>query len=466
MSQVSLWKARIVDGARTKSEGIADALEADLRAGRIGPGDRLPPQRAIAKALGVDLTTVTRAFNEAHRRGLISARAGRGSFVRPDLDSARAPGRLGAGPSIDLSMNSPPQPSAANLRGMIPQTIAEILAAPRGLHHLHYQESAGGEDERTAAAAWLGRRMDPVEPSRVVVASGAQAALYGVCRLLLRRGEVIAAGSVTYPGLHAVAGQLGLAASPLAMDSGGISPDAFEAVCRGADAKALYVIPSIDNPTTATLSEDRRRQLAAIARRHGVWIIEDDPYAPLRDEVRPPFASLAADITWHVATLSKCATPALRVAYVVAPDAAQAQRLAGGLRATTLMAPPLMAALAARWIAEGAIETLTAAIRLENLERQKLASEILSEARFAADPHGHHLWLAMPSAWRAADFAEQADRSGVSIVPSSAFAVGGAPAEAVRLSLGVAPDRPTLEDGLKLLAGLLAEPTLAARAVV
>jgi DNA-binding transcriptional MocR family regulator len=460
------WKPRLAEGARMKYLGIAEALEADLRAGRVGPGDRLPPQRAVAEALGVDLTTVTRAFNEAHRRGLTSAHPGRGSFVRLDLDPARAPGRLGAGPAIDLSLNSPPQPAAADLQRAIPRTIAEILGAPSRLHHLHYQESAGGEADRAAAAAWLGGRMDAVEPGRIVVASGAQAALYAICHALLRPGEVIAAGAVTYPGLHAVAAQLGLVVSPVMMDAGGITPDAFEAVCRGAGAKALYVIPSIDNPTTATLSEGRRRRLAEIARRHGVKIIEDDPYAPLREAVTPAFASLAADITWHVATLSKCATPAMRVAYVAAPDTAEAGRLAGVLRATTLMAPPLMAALAARWIADGALEALTAAIREENRERQKLAAEILVATPYAADPQGQHLWLPMPPPWRAADFAQQAGRSGVSIVPGDAFAVRGAPVEAVRLSLGVAPDRATLEDALKLLAGLLAEPPHAARAVV
>ncbi len=77
-----MWKARIVGGGRMKYIGLADALEQDIQAGIIAAGDRLPPQRSIAEALGVDLTTVTRAFNEAHRRGLIEAQIGRGTFVR------------------------------------------------------------------------------------------------------------------------------------------------------------------------------------------------------------------------------------------------------------------------------------------------------------------------------------------------------------------------------------------------
>lgn len=446
--------------------GIVEALEADVRHGRVRPGDRLPSQRAIAEALNVDLTTVTRAFNEARRRGLVDAQAGRGSFIREEFEAERLPGRLGSAPLVDLSMNTPPQPAAADLQKAIHKGIGDLLSSPRGMLHLHYQESTGSEPDRVAAAAWIGRRMELVSPSRILVACGAQSALFAICESQLRTGDAIAAGAMTYPGLKAVAAQKGLAVVPLAMDEGGIIPQAFEEACRDKAPRALYVIPSIDNPTTATLSEDRRRRLVAIARRHNVFIIEDDPYSPLQTQTIPALASLAGDITWHIATLSKCATPALRVAYIVAPGNAQALRLAGVLRATTLMAPPLMAALASRWIADGLLDGITTAIREENAERQKLAAVILGGAKFAADPHGHHLWLWMPQHWKAVDFAEHADRSGIAIVPSAIFSVAAMPAEAVRVSLGVAPDRAALEDALTLLANLLSQPSLATRAVV
>jgi DNA-binding transcriptional MocR family regulator len=463
---MSSWRPRLVESARLKYLGIVEALEADVRSGRVHPGDRLPSQRAIAEALGVDLTTVTRAFNEARRRGLVDARAGRGSFIREGVDAERSLGHFSVTPLIDLSMNIPPQPASADFQKAIPKAIGDLLSHPRGLLHLNYQESTGIEPDRVAAAAWLGQRMDPVSPNRLLVACGAQAALFAICETQLRPGDAIAAGSETYSGLKAVATQQGLVVTPLAMDEGGIIPDAFAEICRSVPPRALYVIPTIDNPTTATLSEDRRRRLIATARQYGVFIIEDDPYAPLRPQIIPALVSLAGDITWHIATLSKCATPALRVAYVVAPGNTQALRLAGTLRATTLMAPPLMTALASRWIADGVLDEITAAIREENAERQKLAAAILGDAHFAADPHGHHLWLRMPRHWRASDFADHADRSGVAIVPGSTFSVATAPVEAVRVSLGVAPDRAALEDALTLLASLISQSSLATRAVV
>ncbi len=459
-----MWRPRLIEGARMKYLGIVEALEADIRLGRVARGERLPPQRAIAEALDVDLTTVTRAFNEARRRGLVEAQAGRGTFISEKLDGGDA--SEPAHPLIDLSMNIPPQPAEIDFRKIFPQGIAAILGNPRGLLTLHYQESNGAEPDRVAAAGWLGQRIEGVTADRLVVTGGAQSALFALCALLLGRGDGVAAGAMTYPGLKAVAAQQGLALEPLAMDAQGILPDAFERACREKAPKALYVVPTIDNPTTATLPEERRRALVEVARRHGVAIIEDDPYAPLRPERIAAMAELAGDITWHIATLSKCATPALRVAYVVAPNAGRALRLAAVLRATILMAPPLLSALASRWILDGTLDQVTKAISTENAVRQKLAAAILGEAGFAADPHGHHLWLNLPDHWRAADFAEHADRAGVSIVPGSAFAVMAHPIEAVRISLGVAPDRGALEDGLTQLASLISQPSLGTRAVV
>ncbi|MFG1348027.1 PLP-dependent aminotransferase family protein [Xanthobacter autotrophicus DSM 431] len=453
----------MIEAARMKYLGIVEALEADIRSGRVARGERLPPQRAIAEALDVDLTTVTRAFNEARRRGLVQAQAGRGTFINETLE-----GEVGeaAHPLIDLSMNIPSQPSAVDFRKIFPQGIGGVLGSPRGLLNLHYQESTGAEPDRQAAASWLAPRIEGVTPDRIVVTGGAQSALFAVCDLLLNRGDTVAAGALTYPGMKAVAIQKGLEIAAVDMDDKGIVPDAFEKVCRDRAPKALYVIPSIDNPTTATLPEDRRRALATIARKHGVAIVEDDPYAPLRPERLVSFAEMASDITWHIATLSKCATPALRVAYVVAPSGTKALLLAGVLRATILMAPPLMSALASRWIADGVLDEIAKSIRAENVERQKIAALILGGVGFATDPHGHHLWMRLPSYWRASDFAEHADRAGVSIVPSSAFATVAHPIEAVRISLGVAPDRGDLEDGLTQLANLISQPSLGARAVV
>jgi len=155
------WMPQLKNDGQPKYLAIAEALLADVQSGRLKSGSRLPPQRGLAKALGVDLTTVTRAFNEARRMGLIEANTGRGSFVRGrehERDSIAPP------PSslIDLSMNMPPQPKEAKLRERIQDGIAGVLSSPHGLMRLHYQESAGGGPDRAAGARWLEGRLGPL----------------------------------------------------------------------------------------------------------------------------------------------------------------------------------------------------------------------------------------------------------------------------------------------------------------
>jgi DNA-binding transcriptional MocR family regulator len=147
-------------------------------------------------------------------------------------------------------------------------------------------------------------------------------------------------------------------------------------------------------------------------------------------------------------------TPALRTAYVVTPSLTDTLRLAGEIRAMALMLPPLMAALASKWILDGTLDAITTAIRQESAARQAIARRVLQGLEIQAHPEGHHLWLILPKRWRQADLNVYARQSGLALVPSEAFAVGLAP-DAIRVSLGAAQNQVELERGLNLLATVL-----------
>ncbi|MDQ0467561.1 aminotransferase-like domain-containing protein [Labrys wisconsinensis] len=444
---------------------IAQALAEDIRAGRLAPGAQLPPQRALAEALDVDLTTVTRAFGEARRQGLVEGTTRRGSFVRLPGTPRYAEPSLAAPPVVDLSMNMPPQPADGFLREAIRDGLDALLGSPAGLLTMHYQDNAGAPADRAAGARFLAERLDGPPVDRLVVMPGAQAALAAVLSVALAPGEVLATGAVAYPGVRAAAARCGLRLAGVALDEHGLIPAALEEVCARTGARAVYVVPTIDNPTTATLPLRRREELAALARRRDLAIVEDDAYGALPLATPPALAALAPDRTWHIATLSKCATPALRIAYAVAPDVAGALRLAADVRATSLMAPPLMAGLATRWIEDGTLAALTAAIRRESAARQAIAAQVLQGLSFAAHPEGHHLWLALPDGWRHGDVGADARRAGLSVVGSDAFAISEIP-KAVRISLGAPSTRAALERGLTVLAAVLSGPPQAVAGIV
>lgn len=459
------WSPTISGDTGPKYRAIVKALAEDIRTGRLPPGARLPPQRALAKQLNVDLTTVTRAFNEARRTGLIDATTGRGSFVRghaPNPAEIRRPDPSG---SVDFSMNMPPQPIVARLAERMETGLSRLAGSPGFLDRMQYQDSAGNMADRAAAAQWLGRRLGPLPVHRVLVGGGAQVVLAAVLAVIFKPGDALCVPALTYPGLRMAAERRGIRLVPVACDEDGLDPEAFLESCKADRPKALYVVPTLDNPTTATLPMARREQIAEVARSHGAAIIEDDAYGALPPDAPAPIASLAGDITWHIATLSKCVSPGLRIAYVAVPGTNEAVRLAAELRAINMMASPLTAALASRWIADGELDAIVAAIRQENGLRQAVVRETLQGLDVRAHPYGHHLWLRLPELWRRGEFGAHARQLGLSVVVSDAFSVGPAP-EAIRISLGAASDAETLRYGLSLLATLLAHPPGAITTVV
>ena len=446
------WRPVIDRAAGPVYLAIADQLEAAVTSGVLAAGTHLPPQRTLAETLGIDFTTVSRAYAEARRRGLIDARVGQGTFIRrrPATTASVSTGL------VDLSMNLPP-------RFDDPKLVARMWAGVAGLEAtggldllLRYQEPGGTAVDRAAGAAWLAPRIPTAAPERVLVCPGAQGALAAVTGLLAAPGETILVEALTYPGFRALAAHLRINLAPVAIDAEGLVPEAFDAACRELRPKALYCTPTLHNPTTATMSLERREAIVAIARDHGVPIIEDDAYGALVPDGPPPLGALAPDMVFHIAGLAKCLSPALRVAYLVAPDARMAARLAGAIRANAAMASPLTAAIATDWIESGTSGQVLAAIQAEATARRALARRVLPDALAPVGPHGFHVWLQLPQPWTRGEFTARLRAAGIGVVASDAFALA-APPEAVRLGLGAAPTREDLARGLKMVADLLAE---------
>jgi DNA-binding transcriptional MocR family regulator len=446
------WIPRIEGGGKPVYQAIADAIGDDLRSGRLAPGSRLPPQRQLAAALGVDLTTITRAYGEARRRGLISARVGQGSFVhaRPALQPYGAP----SGAPVDMTMNMPPPFDNAVLARRMWRGFAEAEARQGLGLLLRYQDPGGVAEDRAAAASWLADRIPGLDPARTLVAPGVQATLVSVIGALAHPGDAVCTEQLAYPGVRAAAAHLGLRLVGLEMDREGILPSAFARACREIGPKALCCTPTLQNPTTATMSLARRREIVALARRHRVAIVEDDAYGRLPEEAQPPLAALAPEITWHIAGLAKLASPALRIAYVAAPDAAAAAEVAGRLRAVAGMASPISAAVATRWIRTRTAEEVLKAIRRETRARRRMAAEALGP-RFLEPAEAFHLWLELPDPWTRAAFQAELQAQDISVIPSDAFVTSGQPPEAVRIGLGAAATRADLARALAAMAQAL-----------
>ncbi len=397
------------------------------------PGDRLPPQRKLAADLGIDFTTVARGYVEARRRGLITSRVGHGSFVarRTGMKPADVSGRL---QPVDLSMNLPPEPTDPALVDRMRDGLSEV--ARNIVPLMRYQGFGGAAVEKDAASAWLSRRGLVPNQERVFITPGAHPALAGILHVLAKPGEVVLCERLTYPGIRAIAAQLGIGLVGLPMDDSGVQPQALaEAISRHKPV-ALYLNPTLQNPTTMTIPERRRADIAAVTRRERLPIIEDDAYGFIADHGPPPFAAIAPELTWHVAGLAKCIGAGLRTAFVVTPDARSGWAFAATMRAGNVMASPLTAALVTRWIHDGTADTLLRFVRSETRARQEIAKAVLPHAFVRSDPLSFNLWVELPSPWTRSVFIGELRNRGIGVVPSDAFVADGDPPEAVRICLG------------------------------
>ena len=457
------WMPKLKKGGGPVYLAIANAIAEDIAIGQLSAEQRLPPQRKLAELLGVDFTTVARAYTEAHRRGLVDSIVGRGTFVcgqrRP-----RIPRVFEGRPNVDMSMNMPPEPESAELLELMQAGLGAVNGKMRDM--LRYQDFGGSTADREAGALWLRRRGLTVNQDRLLVVPGAQCALLAVLTTIAPAGSVICCEELTYPGLRALAGLLGIKLVGLPMDAEGIDAVAFAGACAQYAPKALYCNPTLLNPTTMTISPARRQALVDVARHYGVPIIEDDAYGFLPRSGPAAMASIGADITFYIAGLAKSVGAGLRIAYLAAPDAHFAVRLSSALRATTVMASPFTSALATRWIRDGTADLMLNAIRKESAARQKLAARILPAGSYLSKPEAFHLWIKLPASWEQNAFAAHLRESGVGVVPADAFTVTGAPPAAVRVCIGGIAGRDDIQHALELIAQTLANPPAIGPAVV
>ncbi|MBV5415918.1 aminotransferase-like domain-containing protein [Klebsiella pneumoniae] len=434
---------------------IADIIADGINSGEFQPRDRLPPLRDLAALLAINYTTATRGYAEARRRGLIDSRPGMGSFIRGKVPSVP----LNGGSSYEMTMNSPIEPGE-ELAQAIAAGAINLFTQKNILALLRYQDFGGLADDKAMAKVWLEKQLPPVSIDEILVTPGIHSALVGLLTLLCRHGGSVCVSDLIYPGLKAIASQLNITLQSLPCDEDGPLPRAFEHQCQTGNIRALYVNPTIQNPTTLTLPLRRREALADVALRYSIPVIEDEAYAALATQHIASFSELIPELTWYLTGMSKCFGPGLRTAFVKGPGKRNTQLLAGALRALNVMASPLTNALAAQWIQEGTADRVLQSVRAESTIRQKIAANILKEFSYRATPEGFHLWLLLPRHfnWNPAEMAVQLRDLGISAVSSAAFCTDNNPPDAIRICLGGAWSREVCTENLHTLAHVMRNP--------
>ena len=446
---MTMWVPDLSQSTLPAYLALAEAIADAIRTGRLRPGDVLPTHRLLADLLGVHVSTITRGYREAGRRRLVGGEVGRGTFVL-GVASEAALFALRSRPEggvIDLSLHSPPMPArdrdlVAALGQLDPTQAARLL---------HYPSPDQVLVHRQAAASWLRRRGVEAQPEGLVLCAGAQHAMDPAIGLF-PDSEELGCEDLAYPGLKAVARRWRRRLQPLAMDAQGILPRPFEAAAR-AGLRLAVISPTLHNPTTATMDLARRQRIVAIARTWDVTLIEEDVYGLLPEGAPPPLQALAPERVLYVTGLSKTVAPGLRIGYLVLPPSLRGH-MGEDEHHTTWYVSTLAMALATRWLTDGTAWRRLLAQRAELAARHRICQKHLEGLTWRGQPHCPHVWLATPAPGSAA-LANRALAAGVVVVPSSVFSAGRRPgSDGVRISIGSAPDRRTLAEGLSRLAAL------------
>ncbi|CAM5200734.1 PLP-dependent aminotransferase family protein [Oligella ureolytica] len=347
--QNSMWIRPLESDGGARYQQIAQQVINAVNDGVLTPGDRLPPQRELANTMGVDLTTVTRAYKELRLAGLLEAHGAGGSYIASYLGDEEQ--------IVDLSMNIPPLLGVDGFARRMGPSLSYMRDHADDGSLMSYHVGAGSSFDREAAASWLEAIFGVVNPARLLISAGAQPAISAIILAYSRPGEGIAAEKLTYPGFLAACRVLQREVLAVESDEEGMIPDDLERVCKINKPKIIYLVPTISNPTATTMSLARRQAIYDIAVRYDIAIIEDDPYWLLAGDAPPPIATLAQDSrkapVFYISTLSKCLAPGLRTAYILLPTLESMEPIQEALRAIMLMPNQSTVSMATHLIRNG-----------------------------------------------------------------------------------------------------------------
>ncbi|WP_030042117.1 aminotransferase-like domain-containing protein, partial [Streptomyces resistomycificus] len=397
---------------------------------------------------GIAGSTAGRVYGELVRRGLVVGEVGRGTFVRaaPVAGAGRALVEPATTAPVNLELNYPSAPGQSEL---LAPALAPLLRPDVLTQALLPAPADGTAPAREAVAALLATRGWQPGPGQVLFTGNARQAVAATLASLVRPGGRVGVEPLTYPVVKEVAARLGITPVPLTADEDGLVPESLAAAHRSAPLSALYVQPTLHNPTSVTMNEERRGRLARVATGLGVPIVEDRVWSFLADG--DPLAAHAPGITHVVDGLSKRVAPGLTVGFAVVPPP-RVEAVAAAVRSGGWSAGRFALEVNTRWIGDGTVARLVAGKRAEAERRQHILAQELRGFAVRSDPRAYYAWWQLPAPWRADTFTAAAAARGVAVTPGPAFAVDpNRTPDAVRLGLASAPE-PDLRRALRTLA--------------
>lgn len=419
----------------TKHAALTERIIADIDAGVLKPMDRMPTHRDLARELELSVQTVSLSYKEAERLGYLSGEIGRGTFVKARVTDRAGRMMLDHSPNevLDLSiirgayLDAHETASRDILREMSEGEVADFMRPCRPI--------AGLDRHRESACTWLRAFGVTAAADRILVTNGAAHGVFLALSCIVRSGDVVLCENLTDHGVIGLANVLGFSLKGLQTDSEGVLPDAFEAACTAGGVRALVIIPTLSNPTGHVAGVARRRDIAAIAARHGIFVVEDEVCRPMLKEDLPSITEMLPDLGFFVTSFTKTVLTGLRVGYLVVPPS-YSIRAASILRVSSWSGTYLTSEIATRWIDNGTAQRLLEVQRDEARARQAIARNILDDHIASSHPLSLCAWMKVPPRWTEDGLVRALANQNVAVVSSEPFVAGPGHGGGIRICLG------------------------------
>lgn len=465
------------DGGIPVYKQIAEAIKRSARAGAMRSGHRLPPTRDLARELGVNRNTVIAAYDALSQEGWAAGQTGRGTYLQiPETApsgwfadfsrSARALDRgelrsiysmIVAGEGVSFAGS---YPAAEFLPVESFREAVDAVLREEGGRLLAYGPSAGDSSLRPILAE---RMNGPVRPEEILVTNGAQQGLDLVFRALVDPGDAVVIEEPTYTGALSVLRSIGARIISVPVGREGLDLQRFSDALERHRPRACYLQPSFHNPTSAVMSEAKRREVLALAARWRVPIVEDDWAHDLRldGESLPTLHELdGGKHVIYLSTFSKNLMPGLRVGWVAAPLAVQ-RRLVELKRVQDYGTSAVLQAALARFLAEGGMERHLERVLPAYRERRdamlgSIEKHFPEGSSWTRPEGGLFVWATLPTGTDSSALALAARDREVLFSHGGLFHVAGDGRNSMRLTYSAA-EPAAIERGIATLGELIDE---------
>lgn len=463
-------------GSQPLPRQISGILGERITSGLLYPGSRLPSVRELAHSLKVSQVTVSKAYRELTKRGLIQCSQGKGCFVAEDEDAG--PEDSGGWqdryddylPRAQLWRNFNESDAeysfhvAALDRELLPleaigNTIADLVLQQPELmaSYGHFQ---GDLELRVVMQRHLQKRGILLSPADLMITSGTQQGIDLVARTFVGPGDTVYMEAPSYTGAIDVFASRGAEIIQVPVDHDGMRMDILTRLCDERPPKLIYTNPTFQNPSGVTMSMQRRQRLLELARSYRCLLVEDDPFSDLYFREPPPPAIKSMDTEGHVVyikSFSKILAPGCRIACVAANGDILC-RLIAAKSASDLGSPLLSQRAVLPFIAER-YERYAASLRSLLRERMERTGGLLTTyappgVTWTLPGGGLNVWLELPAALDIGRLHTLAEQEGISFLPGDVCYANGQPSQHIRLCYAQMTV-PQMEQGLRLFLELL-----------